>query len=329
MIFGGFCSGNRINACYIAYKSASGLEWLEVGKNSPDKPCVRASHSAVVNGTKCYIFGGQDDENNKLNDLWEYDMETEIFSKIELGPNSYQPMARSGHSANMYNKKMYIFGGIFEITKELSELLCYDFDTQCFECIAGESGDNGVASAIQREAGNDSPGVKKANTMKATKSSNQAGSPSKLGGTFGSPSKTGKGLSLTAKARRAGKSPKKGGEVVEGSKEKKKESGLASPTSISMQNTFIIMNADESFDQYYAHMRKRKAGMTGMDNSMGHNGGSPGAHRESIFGVVSGVSPAARDGHTCEISPEGYMFVFGGDRHHMAFNDLYLLNLNE
>jgi hypothetical protein len=162
--------------------------------------------------------------------------------------------------------------------------------------------------------------------MKMTKSSNQAGSPSKLGGTFGSPSKTGKNLSLTAKARRAGKSPKKG-DQVEGSKEKKKESGLASPTSISMQNTFIIMNADESFDQYYAHMRKRKAGMTGnMENSMGH-GGSPGANRESIFGVVSGVSPAARDGHTCEISKNGLMFVFGGDRHHMAFNDLYLLKL--
>ena len=165
--------------------------------------------------------------------------------------------------------------------------------------------------------------------MKMTKgSSNAAGSPSKLGGTFGSPSKTGKGLSLTAKARRAGKSPKKGGDAVEGSKEKKKESGLASPTSISMQNTFIIMNADESFDQYYAQMRKRKAGMTGnMENSIGHNGGSPGANRESIFGVVSGVAPAARDGHTCEISENGLMFVFGGDRHHMAFNDLYLLKL--
>ena len=163
--------------------------------------------------------------------------------------------------------------------------------------------------------------------MKMTKSTNQGGSPSKLGGTFGSPSKTGKGMSLTAKARRAGKSPKKGGDVVEGSKEKKKESGLASPTSISMQNTFIIMNADESFDQYYAQMRKRKAGMTGtMENSIGQ---SPGAQRESIFGVVSGVSPAARDGHTCEISESGYMFVFGGDRHHMAFNDLYLLNLNK
>ena len=91
------------------------------------------------------------------------------------------------------------------------------------------------------------------------------------------------------------------------------------------------MNADESFDSYYAQMRKRKAGMTGLDSStnQNHNNGSPGDNRESIFGVVSGVSPAARDGHTCEISDDGLMFVFGGDRHHMAFNDLYLLNLSQ
>jgi len=40
----------------------------------------------------------------------------------------------------------------------------------------------------------------------------------------------------------------------------KQESGLVSPTSIQMQNTFIIKNADESFDAYYAQMRKRKFG---------------------------------------------------------------------
>jgi hypothetical protein len=80
MIFGGFCAGSRVNNCYIATKTGSTLEWKEVGANSPDRPCVRASHSSVVNGRKCYIFGGQDDENNKLNDLWEYDLDSEIFS---------------------------------------------------------------------------------------------------------------------------------------------------------------------------------------------------------------------------------------------------------
>jgi len=34
---------------------------------------------------------------------------------------------RSGHSANIYNGKMYIFGGILELTKELNEMVAYNF----------------------------------------------------------------------------------------------------------------------------------------------------------------------------------------------------------
>jgi hypothetical protein len=41
--------------------------------------------------------------------------------------------------------------------------------------------------------------------------------------------------------------------------EKKKEKdGLSSPTSISMRDSFIIKNADQSFDLYYQSMKKRK-----------------------------------------------------------------------
>lgn len=43
------------------------------------------------------------------------------------------------------------------------------------------------------------------------------------------------------------------------SKEDKKKDGISSPTSISMRDSFIIKNADSSFDAYYQSMRKRKA----------------------------------------------------------------------
>jgi len=36
---------------------------------------------------------------------------------------------RSGHSANIYNGKMFIFGGILELTKELNEMIAYNFKT--------------------------------------------------------------------------------------------------------------------------------------------------------------------------------------------------------
>ena len=108
----------------------------------------------------------------------------------------------------------------------------------------------------------------------------------------------------------------------------KKDSGLASPTSISMQNSFIIQNADESFDAYFHTMKKRKQ-HGGMGDSVSPAiGGSPGEGSAS-FGVVSGMQPDAREGHSCDVDVDGYALVFGGDRHHMPFNDLHLINLRK
>jgi hypothetical protein len=162
------------------------------------------------------------------------------------------------------------------------------------------------------------------------------GSPTKVGA-YGSPTKLKQtSPSKTKTAKKVGKSPKKK-LVVEGTPGEdgeKKESGLASPTSISMQNSFIIKNADESFEAYFQQMRRRKLGGNNpnMDNTMGGasatlQGHSPGM-QASNFGVVGGIQPAARDGHSTEISDEGLMFVFGGDRHHMPFNDFFLMKLN-
>merc|ERR1712080_222280 len=48
--------------------------------------------------------------------------------------------------------------------------------------------------------------------------------------------------------------------------EDEKHDGLSSPISIEMKQSFIISNADDSFDTYYQSMRKRgKLGMTTTD----------------------------------------------------------------
>ena len=87
------------------------------------------------------------DDNIKLNDLWELDIASETYTKLELPASSYQPTCRSGHSANIYNGKMVIFGGILELTKELNEMLLYDFSTGCFE-LEGEM-ENADLTALQ------------------------------------------------------------------------------------------------------------------------------------------------------------------------------------
>jgi hypothetical protein len=43
--------------------------------------------------------------------------------------------------------------------------------------------------------------------------------------------------------------------------------------------------------------------------------------------MVAGKKPTARDGHSAVVDSHGNMFVFGGDRHHMPFNDLYMIKL--
>ena len=96
-----------------------------------------------------------------------------------------------------------------------------------------------------------------------------------------------------------------------------------------MMNSFIIKNADQSFDHYYASMKKRKNASPNKDNTAY----SPMQNKEQVptqdhsYGKIRGKRPAARDGHTGFIYGGKYFVVFGGDRHHMPFNDTYLLDI--
>ena len=87
---------------------------------------------------------------------------------------------------------------------------------------------------------------------------------------------------------------------------------LTSPTSISMKNSFLIKNADQSFDTYYGIMKKRKG---------------QSINSEAQYGRIQYKRPAARDGHTGILYGDFYI-IFGGDRHHMPFNDMFYLVLD-
>ena len=78
----------------------------------------------MIYGDSLYVFGGQDPENNKLNDIWEFNFNTSQWLEIEAED---PPVARSGHSAVLYKDNIVVFGGIHEVTKELNDMLVYDF----------------------------------------------------------------------------------------------------------------------------------------------------------------------------------------------------------
>lgn len=150
---------------------------------------------------------------------------------------------------------MFIFGGIFELTKELNDMVIFDLNTKKFmevESSFEPSSPDRSRMAVENQSayGADSP----------TKTG-KGGSPLKRRG----PGQTG-GSPYMSPGKKRTISPSKTG-VIEADQtlggtnkdEKKKEKdGLSSPTSISMRDSFIIKNADQSFDLYYQSMRKRK-----------------------------------------------------------------------
>jgi hypothetical protein len=83
-----------------------------------------------------------------------------------------------------------------------------------------------------------------------------------------------------------------------------------------MRNSFIIKNADPSFDAYFNQMKKRKLGNFNQSTTS----------VEALYGKMPGKRPAARDGHSSLILGD-YILIFGGDRHHMPFNDCFCLDL--
>ncbi|CDW87956.1 kelch motif family protein [Stylonychia lemnae] len=137
---------------------------------------------------------------------------------------------------------------------------------------------------------------------------------------------------------------------------------LLTPTSISMKNAFIIKNADQSFDHYFQIMKRRK-GYGGhhtsvnspaktqkkhtLNQSMISNGGHSGhhhhhhhanysafisaGHREEPLPkvkITDEKQPAGRDGHSAWLEGDKWI-IFGGDRHHMPYNDTYVLDLSK
>jgi hypothetical protein len=94
---------------------------------------------------------------------------------------------------------------------------------------------------------------------------------------------------------------------------------LESPTSNSMKNCFLIKNAHPSFEKRHQQIKKRAI-------EFERTGSSPNNYDQSLT-KTSGKRPPARDGHSGMIFGNNF-FIFGGDRHHMPFNDFHMLDLN-
>jgi len=125
VIFGGYLDLQRTNHLFRYHFKEN--RWERVIPVGGVEPAPRSGHSAVVWGDQMVIFGGKDQDANKLEDVWSLDLNSATWRKLEGGD---APKGRSGHSANLFGDCMVVFGGIFEITQELNDMHFYDLKRQ-------------------------------------------------------------------------------------------------------------------------------------------------------------------------------------------------------
>jgi len=126
-VFGGDNGDSRLNDLYEF--NLEKKEWREVKtKGNPPEP--RYYHSAVVNGTHMYIFGGYTNENN--NDLWQYDFDAAQWTHLECAGDV--PSKRSGHCAAIHGGNMYVFGG-YDGSARLNDIFCFDFENKTWRMV--------------------------------------------------------------------------------------------------------------------------------------------------------------------------------------------------
>ena len=88
VLFGGFTSLGRTNNVWLFNIDEKKWELREQGEDERRYPKARTGHTSVVMGEKMWMFGGQDDESTKLNDIWCYNIPTDSWEKIEADPST-------------------------------------------------------------------------------------------------------------------------------------------------------------------------------------------------------------------------------------------------
>lgn len=123
VIFGGFQEGERTNE--VALYNLKTSTWCKVKLDEDaKKPSPRSGHAAVVHNGVMYVFGGKTDNSLKLNDLWAFSLSANKWHEVRP-VDEVIPDVRSGHSACVYDGLILVFGGIFEVTKELNDVCAF------------------------------------------------------------------------------------------------------------------------------------------------------------------------------------------------------------
>lgn len=85
-----------------------------------------------------YVYGGKDADGHKLSDIWAFDPAKLFWREIELsnpkeayeGTTEEAPLGRGGHSASLIGHYMVVFGGMYDLTKEMNDMHAFDLKNE-------------------------------------------------------------------------------------------------------------------------------------------------------------------------------------------------------
>lgn len=95
-------------------------------------PSSRMHHTLVTIGEYLFLFGGQGDNNEYLNDIWAYDTYWRNWTSVEAHGNI--PAKRSGHASASFGDLMMIWGGA-NSNGYLNDLYQYCFQTNTWKLL--------------------------------------------------------------------------------------------------------------------------------------------------------------------------------------------------
>jgi hypothetical protein len=100
--------------------------WVEVEQNFEGTPPIeRSEHShAMYKGNLC-IFGGEKTNLSKLDDFYEWNIETQTWKEIET--KSFGPCRRGAHASTQHGDDFYLFGGFDFNNSECGDLWKFNF----------------------------------------------------------------------------------------------------------------------------------------------------------------------------------------------------------
>ena len=67
--------------------------------------------------------------------MWKFDISARVWTEIVVDVPDTVPSPRSGHSSTLYQGYICVFGGIFEVTKELNDLHLFDIENNRWICL--------------------------------------------------------------------------------------------------------------------------------------------------------------------------------------------------